>query len=87
MDKNCAVVLGLSIFLVASCTQETTGEKVEAKLNELQRTATKEVHRIEEAVCTGSEAECLAKKEKNRTEETAETVKDKVSELKNKMDN
>jgi len=84
---NLTVVLGFSVLLIASCSQETTAEKVQVKLNELQRTTTEKVHRIEEAVCTGSEVECLAEKAKNHIQETAEAVKDKASELKNKMDN
>ena len=81
------VVLGLSVLLVASCGQETTTEKIQVKSNEVQRTVTAKVHRIEEAICTGSEAECLAKKAKNRTQETAEAIKDKAIEFTNKMDN
>ncbi|MFW5443787.1 MAG: hypothetical protein ACKE51_05730 [Methylococcaceae bacterium] len=70
---NLTVVRGFSVLLIASCSQETIAEKVQVKSNELQRTATEKVHRIEEAVCTGSEVECLAKKVKHRTQETAET--------------
>lgn len=81
------IVLGFSVLLIASCVQETTKEKTHVKSNEIQRTATEKVHRIEEAVCTGSEAECLAKKATNRTQETSEAIKDKTTELKDKMDN
>ena len=85
--KIMGVLLGFSVFLITSCAQETTGEKVQVKSNELQRTATEKVHRIEEAVCTGSDAECMAKKAENRTQETTEAIKDKTSELTNMMDN
>jgi hypothetical protein len=85
-NKILTVVLGFSVLLVASCGEETTAEKIEAKSNDVQRAATEKVHRLEEAVCAESDAECLAKKAKNRTEETAEVIKDKAAELNNKMD-
>ncbi|GFO71809.1 hypothetical protein BJAS_P1535 [Bathymodiolus japonicus methanotrophic gill symbiont] len=77
------VALGVSILLVASCGEESTTENIQVKSNKVQRTATETVHRIEEAVCTGTEAECLAKKAKNRAQETAEFIKDKAEELNN----
>jgi len=47
--------------------KKTIVEKVQVKSNKLQRIATEKVHRIEEAVCAGGEAECLTKKAINRT--------------------
>ncbi|RLA20270.1 MAG: hypothetical protein DRQ61_10225 [Gammaproteobacteria bacterium] len=62
-------------------------EKMQVKSNEVQRAATEKMHRIEEAVCTESEAACLAEKVKNQTQEATEAIKDKGEELKNKIDN
>jgi gas vesicle protein len=81
-----SIVLGFSILLIASCEQETTTEKLQDQSNDLQREATKKMHRIEEAACTGSDMECLAKKAKNRAQEASKAIKDKATELKNKID-
>lgn len=78
------MILGLTLATVHAT--ETVPEKVEATSKELKREAKKTVNRAEEALCTESEAECLQRKMKNRTEETWDTLKDKATDLKNKLD-
>jgi hypothetical protein len=50
------------------------GHDVKEKVN-------KAGHRIDEAGCTGTKAECAAKKGKHRVQETKEKVGDKVDEV------
>ncbi|MBK8814309.1 MAG: hypothetical protein IPN42_01800 [Methylococcaceae bacterium] len=65
---------------------ETENEKTEATKNELSRTTDKAINRIKEAVCMEGDAECLKQKAQHRIEETTDVVKDKSSEIKNKVD-
>jgi hypothetical protein len=74
-------LLGLSGVALAD---EAVGAKAKVIKNDASRGAKKAAHRVEEAVCTKSDAECLARKAKNRTTETAEAVEDKASEIKGK---
>jgi len=42
--------------------------------------ATKATHRVEEAGCTGTKAECASRKAKHRAKETKQKIDDKVDE-------
>lgn len=79
--------LGLSTR--AFC-EESVLEKAEAAANKVVRTTKKGINRTAEALCgklTGdNKLECLAKKAKNRVEETSDAVVDKASEAKNAID-
>jgi hypothetical protein len=70
--------------------KETLTEKSKVMVNSSQRSAKKALHRTKESACgklTGaSKAECLAEVAKNRLEEGKDAVKDKASEVKNKVD-
>ena len=44
------------------------------------------MHRVDEAACTGTNAECAKRKIEHRSEETKEVIKDKSTEMKNKVD-
>ncbi|MCH9699530.1 MAG: hypothetical protein K0U68_15630 [Gammaproteobacteria bacterium] len=74
------------VISTAVIADETISEKIQAKANDLKRSASKTVNRVEEAVCTGSEVECMAQKAANRAEEVKQTVEDKTTAVKNKVD-
>ena len=83
---QCLFLLTLGFVLSTAYATETVTEKVEATSKELKREAKKTVNRAEEALCTESEAECMKQKMKHRTEEALEAVRDKTTDLKNKLD-
>ena len=74
-------VLGLSGVAFA---EEGVGAKAKVIKNDASRSTKKAAHRVQEAICSKSDAECLARKAKNRTTEAAEAVEDKASEIKGK---
>lgn len=88
--KTIIFFLSFVSFLNFAQSEETTGEKVKVGLNKVGRETTKVVNRTKEAMCgelTGdSKVKCLAQKTKHRVEEGAEVIKDKASEVKNKVD-
>ncbi len=83
-------VISVLCLLNPSSAEETQTEKAKVEINTVGRKATKTFNRTKEAVCgtlTGdNKVECLAKKAKNRVEEGSDAVKDKASEIKNKVD-
>ena len=81
-----AALLSLSVAGTHAWGAETIPEKVKVLKNDATRATKKAVNRVEEAVCAKSDAECLARKAKNRATETGDVVIDKVSETKNKVD-
>ncbi len=66
---------------------ESVGEKAQATSNDAGRSVKKGVNRVKESVCMESDAKCLAEKAKHRALEGKDYTKDKVSEIKNKIDN
>ncbi len=81
-----AVFLILSLSCATLFATETVSEKAQAKSNDIKRDANEAVNRVQESACTGSDAECAKQKIGNRAEEAKDTIKDKSSEMKNKMD-
>lgn len=83
-----ALILAVALAGVAgmTCAEETMGEKAQAVKNDAERGVQKGVNRVKEAVCTDSDAECLAKKTQHRVEEGVDTTKDKAKEVKNDID-
>jgi len=76
-------------FLITGATayaDETIPEKGKATSKDVKRQGRKAVHRTEEALCTGTKAECAKEKAKNRVDEGTEAVKDEADELKQKAD-
>ncbi|HLP81884.1 MAG TPA: hypothetical protein VK141_07845 [Nitrosomonas sp.] len=65
---------------------ETVTEKTEAIKKEVKRDAHESMHRVDEAACTGTDAECAKQKIEHRSEETKGVIKDKSTEMKNKVD-
>jgi hypothetical protein len=76
----------MSLMFTGAYALETENEKNEATKNELKRETNKAVNRVKEAVCMDSDTECLKEKVKNRAQEATDAVKDKTTEIKNKVD-
>lgn len=65
---------------------QSASEKGAAAAHTVGRKMNKAGHRVTEALCAKSDAKCLARKAKHRAQETGEYVKDKTSEMGDKMD-
>ena len=65
---------------------QSTVEKAKATGNDVKREVKKGVHRVGEALCTGTKAECAAEKAKHRVTETKDAVVDEAKEIKDKLD-
>ncbi len=76
------MTLALSLPAFAQSAQETVKDTV----NDAKRGVKKGANRVEETLCTGTKAECAAKKVKNRAEEAGDAAKDKAIEVKDKLD-
>ena len=80
------LLLTLGLFFSIVNATETLPEKSEATKNEIKRDANKAMHRVDETTCTGTDAECAKRKLEKRGEETKYVIKDKSSEMKDKVD-
>ncbi len=80
------VILGTVLGLNYANADENLPEKATDKVHDTKREMKKKAHRGEEKSCAESDAECLAKKAKNRSTEAGDAVKDKATETKNKVD-
>jgi hypothetical protein len=85
-DLQTLSLLGLMLLGGSALAQQTAGEKVDAAGNGIKRTAKRGANRVKEAACTGTKAECAARKAGHRIEEGTDTVVDKAKELKDKAD-
>ena len=83
--KIAMILLMLGMFVSTAHAAETVLEKSEAQKDEVTRDANKAINRIDEETCVGSDTECAKKKLEHRTEEAKDTIKDKSSEMKNKV--
>lgn len=81
-----AILSGLLVLGSTSFADQTTGEKVDAKMNDAKRSMKKGGNRVKEAVCAEGDAKCLGKKAKHRGEEGVDYTKDKAKELKDQVD-
>jgi hypothetical protein len=82
--------LAVAILIMVSANgsaYESTTEKNEATVNKMGRTVEKAGHRVEEATCMEGDLKCAEKKIDNRAEEAKGALKDKSTEIKNKVDN
>jgi hypothetical protein len=79
-----AGILALSGAVVTA--EESVSEKASAKAHDAKRAMKKGGHRVAEAVCMEGDAECLARKAKNRAVEAKDYTKDKAIEVKDKAD-
>ncbi len=75
----------LSFAAAPVFAQESTANQVKDTGNDVKRDVKKGAHRVEEAGCTGTKAECDAKKVENRGDEVKDTVVDKAKEANRKV--
>lgn len=76
------MTMALSLPAFAQSAQESVKDTV----NDAKRGVKKGANRVEETFCTGTKAECVGKKMKNRAEEAGDAAKDKAVEVKDKLD-
>ncbi|AEJ01851.1 hypothetical protein Nit79A3_2060 [Nitrosomonas sp. Is79A3] len=84
--SNLLMILAIGLFFSTAHAAETLPEKSEAVSKDIKREANKAVDRIEEGTCTDTDVECTKKKLENRGKEGTDLIKDKSSEMKNKID-
>ena len=78
-------LLGL-VALSSPVYAQSVREKAKDTANDTGREIKKGGHRVEEALCTGTKAECAKQKAENRAIEAKDATKDKATELKDKVD-
>jgi len=84
--KKIAIASSCSLFLGLAVAKQTVPEKAKDVTNDAARSVKAGANRVAEAVCVEGDVECAAKKAKNKVKEGAEATKDKVEEVKNKVD-
>ena len=60
--SNLLMIVTLGLFFSTAHATETLPEKSEATKNDIKRDANKAVDRVDEATCTGTDAECAKRK-------------------------
>ena len=60
---------------------------MKVQVNDAQRGMNKAVHRVDEKICDALDKSCLAKKTKNRAQETKQYAKDKIEQGSNIISN
>ncbi|PIR33359.1 MAG: hypothetical protein COV37_16385 [Bdellovibrio sp. CG11_big_fil_rev_8_21_14_0_20_39_38] len=85
--KKIIFSVALVSLIFSACDKQSNIEKVDAAKNNVERSAQKTFNRMDEKVCSDSDAECLAEKAKHRIEEGADYVGDKTQEAVDKVDN
>ena len=80
------MLLAASLFFSNAYAAESLSEKGGATKDDVKRDAHESMNRVDEAACTGTDAECTKQKVEHRSEETKDVIKDKSSEIKNKAD-
>ncbi len=83
---NFFLMLVISLFFSTTQATETLSEKGQAVSKDIKRDADRSINRVEEVTCTGTDAECAKRRIENRAEEGKDFIKDKSSEMKNKID-
>ena len=87
---SCLALLGLYGATFTVHAEETVSEKATVAGKDAKRAVVKGSNRVEEELCgkltVDSKMTCLAKKSKNRVNETIDSGVDKSSELKNSVD-
>ena len=84
--KETLSVLGLMALAAGPAFAQSTVEKAKADGNDVKREVKKDAHRVGEALCTGTKAECAEQKLKNRGTEAKDTVVDKTKAAKDTLD-
>ena len=80
------MLLAASLSLSNAYAAENLSEKTGATKDDIKRDAHKSIHRLDEATCTGTDTDCAKQKIEHRAEEAKDLIKDKSSEIKNKLD-
>jgi hypothetical protein len=76
----------LGLFLLAAGPRVARASEADVKgdvrsdTNDVKRGAKKATHRVDEAGCTGTKAECAKRKGKHRVEEAKDKASDKTTE-------
>jgi hypothetical protein len=84
--RSSSTVRLLGLFLLAAGPRMARASEADVKADvrsdtdDVKRGTKKAVHRVDEAGCTGTKAECAKRKAKHRVEETTDKVSDKTSE-------
>jgi hypothetical protein len=86
MKKMILTLCALSFVGALASAAETVGESVKHAGNTAGSNLKKAGHRIDEAVCTGGKLKCGVRKGKNRLKEGGDTVHDKGTVVKDKVD-
>jgi hypothetical protein len=86
MKSLTVTVCALSFVAALAGAAETVGESVKHAGNTAGRNLKKAGHRIDEAVCTAGDLKCGVRKGKNRLKEGGDTLHDKGTEVKDKVD-
>ncbi len=84
--KQTLTMLGLMALASASAYAQSPVEKAKSTGNDVKREVKEDAHRVGEALCTGTKAECAAEKAKHRTTETKDKVVDGAKKMKDKVD-
>jgi len=84
------LIKALKLLAVVSLTAgpamaQTTGQKLKEASHDVRREARKGVNRVDEELCTGTKAECEARKVKHRAQEAKDIVEDKATEVKDRV--
>lgn len=80
------MLLAASLFFSNAYATESLSEKAGATKDDIKRDAHKSMHKVDEATCTETDTECAKQKVEHRAEEAKDLIKDKSSEIKNKLD-
>jgi hypothetical protein len=87
MNKTWKVLAVLALGAApAFAGEQSAQEKGKAAAHDVKRQARKSGHRVDEALCIGTKAECEAAKAKHRAKEGKDKVSDEAKELKDKVD-
>ena len=81
-----SAALVFALVLATPALAQTAGEKADAAGNDVKRGVKKGTNRVKEALCTGTKAECAAKKLKHRVVEEKDEVVDGTKKAIDKVD-
>ena len=86
---NCIIrsaAVAFALVLSTPVLAQTADEKAAAAGNDVKRGVKKGVNRVDETLCTGTKAECAAKKGKHRVGEKKDEVVDGAKKAVDKVD-
>ena len=78
--------LGLMALASTSAFAQSRVVKAKSTGNDVKREVKEDAHRVGEALCTGTKAECAAEKAKHRGTEAKDAVVDGAKKAKDKVD-